>query len=339
VDDGGAVVGEERSASAATGLVHPLIRSAPIDPEARIALLKCIDASTALFYEGKHDRVTSIPTSATSTPVKPNKSFVPAMELPHLSDLMRKKGFGTNLSEVVDEAKRPLEFDEFESNDDESEEGESPVSGPSRLISGFNGEIPLPAMRIPAGASMSPAPFARPGSSKGADGMRTGRIPGVSVISPRPAFATPVINTVAAANHNKPSTQIANNHHDAMQIDEDHDPEIELYQPSHIDLSPNTSTSNNAPSLVSDDGEYDEGEDDAESATSEDEAEDSDVAEIDIEDGDGVDKVVPRTALRNRAGSGGEAMRLRKEEKEKHVTFVSPVKDVKERRNRVKQEH
>jgi ADA HAT complex component 1 len=79
--------------------------------------------------------------------------------------------------------------------------------------------------------------------------------------------------------------------------------------------------------LVSDDGEYDEG-DDAESATSE-EDEDS-VAEIDIED-DGVDKVEPRAVLRNR---GSEGMRLRKEEK--HVTFVSPaVKETgKERRTR-----
>jgi len=104
--------------------------------------------------------------------------------------------------------------------------------------------------------------------------------------------------------------------------------------PSMIDLSPNTVVSNNAPSLVSDDGEYDEG-DDAESASSEDELEESDVAEIDIED-DGIDKVEPRTVLRNRSGSGSEGMRLRKEKKaDQHVTFVSPVKDTgKERRPR-----
>jgi len=96
-----------------------------------------------------------------------------------------------------------------------------------------------------------------------------------------------------------------------------------LHGPSINDLSPNTVVSNNAPSLVSDDGEYDEG-DDAESASSEEEAEDSDVAEIDIED-DGVEKVVPRTILRNRSGSAGDSMRLRKEDKQ--VTFVSPVKD------------
>jgi ADA HAT complex component 1 len=81
--------------------------------------------------------------------------------------------------------------------------------------------------------------------------------------------------------------------------------------------------------LVSDDDDYDDGSDpDRQFSSSEDE--DSDVAEIDIED-DGVDKVVPRTVMRNRAGSGTEAMRLRKEDK--HVTFVSPVKD-KERRSR-----
>jgi len=101
--------------------------------------------------------------------------------------------------------------------------------------------------------------------------------------------------------------------------------------PSLVDLSPNTIASNNAPSLVSDDGEYDEG-DDAESASSGDEDDDS-VAEIEFED-DG-EKVVPRTVLRNRAGSGGDAMRLKKEDKHKHVTFVSPVKDVtREKRSR-----
>jgi len=78
--------------------------------------------------------------------------------------------------------------------------------------------------------------------------------------------------------------------------------------------------------LVSDDGEYDDGTD-AERESSSEEDEDSDVAEIDIED-DAVDKVVP---LRNHGSSGSEAMRLRKEDK--HVTFVSPVKE-KERRSR-----
>jgi len=93
--------------------------------------------------------------------------------------------------------------------------------------------------------------------------------------------------------------------------------------PSAVDLSPNTVASNNAPSLVSDDGEYDEGDEDAESSMDESEGEDegSDVAEINFEDVDGLEKVVPRTALRHRAANGP----LRKEDK--HVTFVSPVKE------------
>jgi ADA HAT complex component 1 len=101
--------------------------------------------------------------------------------------------------------------------------------------------------------------------------------------------------------------------------------ELEMTSPSISDLSPNTVASNNQPppSLVSDD----DGDDDVESVSSEDEnADDSDVAEIDIED-DGLDKV-PRLKK--------DSARLRKEEKHvKHVTFVSPVKDTgKERRKR-----
>jgi ADA HAT complex component 1 len=105
------------------------------------------------------------------------------------------------------------------------------------------------------------------------------------------------------------------------------DLDVEMMEgPSIIDLSPNTVASNKPPSLVSDDGEYDDGTD-VERESSEEEDEDSDVAEIDIED-DAVDKVVP---LRNRGSGTSEAMHLRKEDK--HVTFVSPVKE-KERRVR-----
>jgi len=96
--------------------------------------------------------------------------------------------------------------------------------------------------------------------------------------------------------------------------------------PSVHDLSPHTVTSNNAPSLVSDDGEYDDG-DDVDSVASE-EDEGSDVAEIDIEDG----VAVPRAVIRNRSGSGGD-IRLRKGD-DKHVTFVSSVKDSGKERHR-----
>jgi ADA HAT complex component 1 len=143
-------------------------------------------------------------------------------------------------------------------------------------------------------------------------------------ISPRMTYATPVINTSATTTHTKPDTRPMNVQHIEVEAVPDIDGDIDMMGPTYVDLSPNTVASNNAPSLVSDDGEYDDGDDDAESTHSENESEGSDVAEIDIEDGE-VEKVVPRTVLRNRSGSASDGMRLRKEDK--HVTFVSPVKE------------
>ena len=329
VDEVGGIVGEEKPQSAPNGLVHPLIRSAPTDKEAYKALLSRITASMEMYEQGKLPGVTSIPTSANSTPLKSKFSksantssanFVPSLTTPRLSELMRSRGFGGDLAQMVTEAKKKVDFDE--DSDDESEDTDAVLSANQRPGTGVETPI-LPAARVPSRAGVLPAPFGRPGSSKGVD-TRHGRQPGLSGISPRLTHATPVINTTAAGHRNMGSTRLVNvEHHDhADEHQDDVDVDM-LHGPSINDLSPNTVVSNNAPSLVSDDGEYDEG-DDAESASSEEEAEDSDVAEIDIED-DGVEKVVPRTILRNRSGSAGDSVRLRKEDKQ--VTFVSPVKD------------
>jgi ADA HAT complex component 1 len=246
--------------------------------------------------------------------------FVPSPATPHLSELLRSRGFGGDFDEIVSEAKKKVDLDEESSNDEESEDTDG-VSGASQRPVPENPIVP--AMRVPSRACVSPAAFGRPGSSKGID-ARHSRQPGLSGISPRLSHVTPIINTTTTAGHrNMGSTRLVNVEHNEHTHEHD-DVDVEmLHGPSINDLSPNTVASNNAPSLVSDDGEYDEG-DDAESASSEEEAEDSDVHEIDIED-DTVEKVVPRTILRNRSGIGSDGVRLRKEDKQ--VTFVSPVKD------------
>jgi ADA HAT complex component 1 len=92
-------------------------------------------------------------------------------------------------------------------------------------------------------------------------------------------------------------------------------------------LSPNTLVSNNAPSLVSDDGEYsDEGSSVSGASDGMDTDSVSDVAEITLDD-----EHDTRTLRRGSSGVSG-AVPLRKEEP-KHVTFISPVKgSTKERR-------
>ena len=332
IDETGGIVGEEKTAAPSNGLVHPLVRNAPTDRQAYVDLLSRIDASLALFKQGSLPGVTSIPGLPNSTPVNagsqtpsaetgPRKDLVPSSDTPYLSKLMRNKGVGGNLAEIVGEAKQHVDFEEY-SPGFESDEGESPLdTGLGR----FDGaDSPVPAMRMPARTAMvGQTPLGRPGSSKGVDALNA-RTPG---ISPRLAYAAPAANTTPVEHHDPAPTRLGNDsddfdHHDA-------DGDLDMLGPSLVDLSPNTVASNNAPSLVSDDGEYDEGDDDAESSTSENEEEGSDVAEIDIEDGEG-EKEVPRTVLRNRSGGGAQSMRLRKEDK--HVTFVSPVKETRSRK-------
>lgn len=319
VDESGGIVGEEKvAAPVATGLVHPLIRSASTDEGAYKALLSRINASMALYHQGKLPGITSIPGTAQSTPCKqqsrrsvnttPNSSFVPSSETPHLSALMRDRGFSSNLSDIVGEAKKVIDFDELSYGEDS--EGEKPSTEVHRRLDTLDGtsNSPLPAMRVPARSAMSHAPFARPNSAKGLDAARK---PG---ISPRQSYAAPVINTSAA------SYKFSGSHRDLHHLPDDVPDMMELDGPSLIDLSPNTVASNNAPSLVSDDGEYDDGDDDADSACEDGANDDSDVAEISIEDGD-IEKVVSRNVS---SGSKKE---------DKHVTFVSPVKEKGRARN------
>jgi len=312
VDESGGIVGEEKSPTVANGLVHPLIRSTPTDKDAYRALLSHIKSSMELFNQGKLPGVTSIPTSVTSTPSKPvtlsNRNFVSSSATPHLSELLRLKGFDGNLEDIVGDAKQKVDFDELSSHDEDSD-----VDDKKPYLGLDGARSPPPVMRIPARAGVTPAPLGRPASSKGMSG-----------ISPRLSHATPVLNTTS--HHHRPTSHLQETF-DTSAENHSTDIDMDIRVQSMVDLSPNTVGSNNAPSLVSDDGEYDDGED-VESASEVEEDEESDVAEINIED-----EVVPRTVLRNRAGSGGEGMKLRKENN--HVTFVSPVKEAgKERRNR-----
>lgn len=307
IDEVGGIVGEEKPATVANGLVHPLVRNALETKEAAAAVRSRISASMELYKAGD-PRVPRIPTSAPPSAITVAPNFIPSSSTPFLSEILRSRGFDGDFSEIVGDVKKKVDFDE----DSEYESDGQATPTQQKALGGLDGaDSPNPPMRVPARAGVSTAPFGRPVSSKGT--------------SPRLSFATPVINTVAA-NQSRPASRVISSPTTSL----DHSvPELDVEMldgPSIIDLSPNTVASNKPPSLVSDDGEYDDGTD-ADRESSEEEDEDSDVAEIDIED-DAVDKVVP---LRNRGSSGSEAMRLRKEDK--HVTFVSPVKE-KERRSR-----
>jgi len=138
-----------------------------------------------------------------------------------------------------------------------------------------------PKMRIPTSSAA-----ARPGSSKGN-------------MHPTIQFATPLATPLPRASS-------------AMVVDDD------LMAP---ELSPNTAISNNAPSLVSDDSDYDDSEADSDSRSEVNENMDarsiSDVEDIDM------DEEHPRHRHQN-ADNAGTAVRLRKDDA-KHVSFIKQV--------------
>lgn len=167
-----------------------------------------------------------------------------------------------------------------------SEELEEPVSAVS------TGPAP-PATRMPA---RTVAPSAQhPASTHPAN---------IKGTSPTMSYAEPL-----GRKHKEPQNSMVRDEDEVMDAD----------------LSPNPTASNNAPSLVSDDGEYDDSDDGSSESDASDNIETgslSDVADITMEDdGDAA------RSLRHHGDSGnGTTVRLRKEDK-KHMAFVSPVKD------------
>ncbi|KAI8624844.1 hypothetical protein F5Y19DRAFT_284144 [Xylariaceae sp. FL1651] len=301
----GGVVEEKPAGPSAhpSGLVHPFTReNAMADSEACFSVVRRIQQSLELYRQGKLPSVSSIPTTAggsstTSVISQPTAKFSPSADSPHLSRLLQSRGFGGNLSAMVQDAKTKIDFDQLSSpTDDESEDRDTSTTPIS-----VNHHLPSQAtmgIRVPARAVMAPAVnTTHSSSSKG------------TLAHPVP-YVTPVPT---------PTPRILSGPVPEMVIDED--------MLDVTELSPHTAVSNNAPSLVSDDGEYDDSAD-SDSASEMDDsigAESiSDVDEIDIDD----DHTGART-LRHHGSTGsgaGTRVRLGKGDS-KHVNFVSPVKE------------
>ncbi|KAK3935891.1 protein AHC1 [Diplogelasinospora grovesii] len=313
VDEAGTIVGDENKSSSvsssASGLVHPLARNEPIsDQQAYVALRSRISASLELYHAGKLPNVKCIP----SAPPPPSKasaslsaSFIGSSEAPYLSQLMQKKKFGGDLSVQVNDAKTKVDWDQLSAAGEDSDVDQSNaldiVASPKKAAPPATARTPA-VMRIPgfsSAVSPSPTNASRPASSsKKRAPPRLGGGAGAGFIAP-------------------PTTHIPSPPHEL--------PETPLYDDDmDVDLSPNTITSNNAPSLVSDDGEYDDSDDGSASDTSEGTELDSvsDVAEINIEEDNDVVQDVTARPIHRRKGSASTAIKLKKEES-RHVTFVA----------------
>ncbi|OLN85572.1 hypothetical protein CCHL11_05862 [Colletotrichum chlorophyti] len=314
VNEGGAIVGEDKasgpSTAVASGLVHPFAQTDMSTQQAYVALRSRIADSLKLYRQGKLPGVEGIPNGSVKTePAKPAAenagSFVGSSDTPFLSRLMQSRNFNGNLSDLVTDAKEKVSLEDLTSPGEDSEDVEPGPNSP-KSASAPVARMPTTTMRIPARAPMSPvalAPSTRPTSSKGR--------------STHMGFASPPMS----------SPDKDDGHRILMLHDEDVDMDV--------DLSPNTIVSNNAPSLVSDDGEYDDSDDgSSESGVSDrmDAESVSDVAEITLdEDHDGR----PLSHHRQSSSVGSStAMRLKKDEN-KHVTFVSPVNNGAQRTRKV----
>jgi ADA HAT complex component 1 len=249
---------------------------------------------------------------------KPAVGFTPSSDTPYLSNLLRKRKFDGDLGSLVAEAKKQEVFEDVWSPGEESEDAEQASDNASLAPNASVGARAPVVMRVPARTAMSPAGLAaapRPASSKGR--------------SPHLNFASlPPMSMLNGKDDERPGV---------VMVREDEDVDMDV-----VDLSPNTLVSNNAPSLVSDDGEYDDSDDgssESEAEGSDDDGLDtesiSDVAEINIDE----EHEPPRPLRHHHRGTSGvgsgTAVRLRKDDT-KHVTFVSPVKNsaAKERRAR-----
>lgn len=281
--------------STATGLVHPLARS---DKEAANILLARVKSVMQGLKKSNTSTASGRRKMSTTTGVRKNSTkLVPSLRAPYLSKLMQNKKAGGNLKQHVEDATAQdiLMSDEDEYEDKSPSE---PVEKPT--FKSDVGGVRTPAVsRVPVAPPPALATGMRPLSSKGR--------------SPHLSFATPIVS---------PPLGIVGKHEASAELYGDVDMDTEL--------SPNTATSNNAPSLVSDDGEYDDSEGSTtENSDSETESV-SDVAEITIEEDE---PGAPRAARYHRGSTGAAAVKL-KEKDNKHVTFVSPVRtNGKARRN------
>ncbi|TGJ86998.1 hypothetical protein E0Z10_g1759 [Xylaria hypoxylon] len=299
----GTIVEEKPTESSAppSGLVHPFTRANGMtDSEACFSVVRRIQQSLELYRQGESPSVSSVAavsdkSTRLGATIKSSPRFSPSTDSPHLSRLLQSRGFGGNLGALVEDAKTKIDFDQLSSpTDDESEDREmsTPIlGGTGRLIT----SQATTGMRVPARAVMAPvSTTSRPSSSKG-------------TLAHSAPYVTPVPT---------PTSRSVKGSRAEIGMDE--------HMLDVTELSPNTAVSNNAPSLVSDDGEYDDSAD-SDSAS---EMGDSIGAESisDVEDIDMDDDHTGARTLRHTGSGTGTRVRLGKGDT-KQVNFVGPIKE------------
>jgi ADA HAT complex component 1 len=221
VDEAGLVIGNETSSTSSAGMVHPLIRSAH--------LLKNKTETPTVTHA---DDVTknSLPSTGVTLLDEPRlmgsppPSYRASILTPNLSALVKLKGLGLDLEKLVSDAKTPVTVEDSASDESGDEGAVTPEAAP------FRGRHPQVAgTKQPARSAMSPPPMDRSSSMKGA--KRDQKLQSLEHL------ATPSSSSPLLPRH------LASTSYDPQECDS-------------LEPSP-TNESNQAPSLVDDDEDYD----------------------------------------------------------------------------------
>jgi len=277
VDDAGAIVGgaaprsESTSSAQSPGFVHPLIRSAQLPTPSKETItsqkLSPVHVATAVATPP----ATVQPKQGLrhqAEPVKAmrNPSFLASPATPHLSALMRDRGLGLDMDQLVKEAKTPVDLSALV--DDKSDTDES-----GHQSTGTNQASPrqsVPVARHPMRTPTAKAALQHSESRKGLD---------------RALHDMPDM-TPSRAPHQQSFLDFASlpsGPHPALT---DASRESDSFDHS-ANLSPNALESNQAPSLVSDDDDDYEAASDCDSPScSEADEEDQEFRHIEVEDDD-----------------------------------------------------
>lgn len=258
------------SSSATVGLVHPLIRS--VRPKPNMPILP--------FPPRKNSAVQTQAGSAPVTPLRPNP-FTPCQRTPHLSAHVARIGFDGDFEELVNEVKTRVDVgtDADSSSDEDQDHDQDQImrdklNGPADKPPNLSTFGPLRAGRLPARATMSPAPLERSPSSKGFHG------------GPRKPDTLPRIDPGAALYTSPYAAQTPGLSHPLRNGDSAHLLSSATSPIAHINLSPVTPIDPHpAPSLVSDDGDFDHIHSDSESPSSASDDEDQEL-DVEVEDAD-----------------------------------------------------
>lgn len=249
LDQAGDVLGEARAAASfRAGLVHPLIRSAhvassaaptppmkmpkwePSEPSMRPTCSKPLQDTTAFVRD-----------VATCSPDCASSPFRPSLQTPHLSALFAKVGRRDDLEAEVNLARSKVDLTAVMSSDEETddyieEEPSRPVTGPvSHSTRGVVRPDHPPSRAVVALAQPYRSPCVKPPKARSRKPMD------LTNIVPHPIAPSSVRLRAAVVDHKQPPQN-----HELLMRDGG----------SPSDLSPNMVESHQAPSLVSDDDDF-----------------------------------------------------------------------------------